>query len=162
MKAVGAEFGGREGWAEAGRPADAAQRLPGGVVRRRLVRAAQGPGEGLDPGVVGARRQGTSPARSSVADGWRKTNLTWRPSMLDILPSLPFVGDDLTAAGEEKARPAGGPGRVPPGRRRPRDAGGRRASRAGDVVVGFDGVTVDGAIGDLLGYVRRNYWSAMR
>jgi hypothetical protein len=25
-----------------------------------------------------------------VPEGWRKTNLTWRPSMLDILPSAPF------------------------------------------------------------------------
>src|SRR5262249_15378235 len=37
-----------------------------------------------------------------VADGWRKTNLTWRPSMLDLLPSVPFSGDDLTTA-EKKA-----------------------------------------------------------
>ena len=32
-----------------------------------------------------------------VAAGWRKTNVTWRPSLLDILPSLTVYGDDLTA-----------------------------------------------------------------
>src|SRR5262249_17913727 len=39
-------------------------------------------------------------ATLALPEGWRKTNLTWRPSMLDILPSLPFAGEDLTA--EEK------------------------------------------------------------
>jgi hypothetical protein len=91
-----------------------------------------------------------------AADQWRKTNLTWRPSMLDILPSLPFVGDDLTAQEKKKLE-------IPEGRAAFRqdnrvdstlaDAG----LRAGDVVVGFNGVTVEGAMGDLLGYVRRNH-----
>jgi hypothetical protein len=91
-----------------------------------------------------------------VADGWRKTNITWRPSLLDILPSLPLSGDDLTA--EEKK------------------ALGLPAERAcmkqdkfvhstlkavgvqkDDVVVGFDGKTIVGTMEDLLGYVRRNY-----
>ena len=91
-----------------------------------------------------------------VADGWRKTNITWRPSLLDILPSAPFSGDDLTAD-EKKAL-------------------GLAADRAcfrqdkfvhsslkavgvqkGDVVVGFDGKTITGSMDDLLGHVRRNY-----
>jgi hypothetical protein len=91
-----------------------------------------------------------------VADGWRKTNLTWRPSMLDILPSLPFAGEDLGAAEKKQFGLAEG----------------RAAFRQGDpvhsslkavgiqrddVVVGFDGVAVDGTMGDLLGYARRNY-----
>jgi hypothetical protein len=97
-----------------------------------------------------------SSATLDVAKGWRKTNLTWRPSMLDILPSVPFVGDDLSA--EEKKKLG-----LPAGRAAFRqgdrvhsalvDAG----LRVGDVVVGFDGVAVDGTMDDLLGYVRRNY-----
>src|SRR5207245_2746773 len=39
-------------------------------------------------------------ATLDLADGWRKTNLTWRPSLLDILPSLTLYGDDLST--EEK------------------------------------------------------------
>ena len=35
-----------------------------------------------------------------LPDGWRKTNLTWRPSLLDVLPSLTVYGEDLSA--EEK------------------------------------------------------------
>jgi len=91
-----------------------------------------------------------------VAEGWRKTNVTWRPSMLDILPSVPFVGDDLTA--EEKK----GLG-LPAGRAAFRQGDRVHATlaaaglRAGDVVVGFDRVAVDGSMDELLGYVRRNY-----
>src|SRR5262245_33648572 len=33
-----------------------------------------------------------------LADGWKKTNITWRPSLMDLLPSLPLFGTDLTAA----------------------------------------------------------------
>ena len=91
-----------------------------------------------------------------VADGWRKTNLTWRPSMLDILPSMPFSGDDLTDGREEGARPSREARRDPPGRGRSRDA---RAVgiKGGDVIIGFDGKAVDGTMRDLLGFVRRNY-----
>src|SRR5262249_52205858 len=83
-------------------------------------------------------------------------NLTWRPSMLDLLPSLPFAGDDLTAGEKKKlGLPAGRAAFRQDDRvhRALADAG----LRAGGVVVGFNGVTVDGAMGDLLGYVRRNY-----
>ena len=92
----------------------------------------------------------------ALADGWRKTNLTWRPSMLDILPSAPFSGDELTEA-EKKAL----------------DLDTKRAAlrqdadvhksllpsglKGGDVVIGFDGKAVEGDIGKLFGYVRRNY-----
>ncbi len=95
-------------------------------------------------------------ATLGLPDGWRKTNLTWRPSMLDILPPLPFVGDDLTA--EEKQR-LGLPASRAAFRQGDRihstlaDAG----LRAGDVVIGFNGVVVNGTMSDLLGYARRNY-----
>jgi serine protease Do len=91
-----------------------------------------------------------------LTDGWRKTNLTWRPSMLDILPSAPFSGDDLTA--EEKKRLGLPPGRAAFRQEEPVHSTLKAAGiRAGDVVVGFDGRAVDGGFGDLLGHVRRNY-----
>lgn len=91
-----------------------------------------------------------------VADGWRKTNLTWRPSMLDILPSLPFAGDDLTAA--EKKQLGLAEGRAAFRQADPVHSSLRAAGvQKGDVVVGFDGAAVDGSIGNLLGYGRRNY-----
>jgi membrane-associated protease RseP (regulator of RpoE activity) len=95
-------------------------------------------------------------ASLEVADGWRKTNLTWRPSMLDILPSLPFAGDDLTAAEKKKLGLAEGRAAFRQG-----DPVHSSLKAAGvqkdDVVIGFDGVEVSGAMGDLLGYARRNY-----
>jgi S1-C subfamily serine protease len=91
-----------------------------------------------------------------VSDGWRKTNLTWRPSMLDILPSAPFSGDELTAA-EKKAL----------------GLDDKRAAirqdetvhmtlkavgvKGGDVLIGYDGKAVEGDASKLFGYVRRNY-----
>lgn len=95
-------------------------------------------------------------AALAVADGWRKTNLTWRPSMLDILPALPFAGDDLTAA--EKKQFGLAEGRAAFRQGDPVHSTLKAAGiRTGDVVIGFDGAAVDGGIGDLLGYARRNY-----
>lgn len=95
-------------------------------------------------------------AQLAVTEGWRKTNITWRPSMLDILPSAPFSGDELKA--DEKTKL------------------GLTANRAvfrqdkfvhstlkaigiqkDDVIIGIDGKSIDGAMDDFLGYVRRNY-----
>ena len=95
-------------------------------------------------------------ASLEAGDGWRKTNLTWRPSMLDILPSVPFSGDDLTAAekkmlGLAETRAAF----------RQDDEVHSSLKAAGlkgrDVVIGFNGQAVDGTIGNLLGFVRKNY-----
>jgi serine protease Do len=91
-----------------------------------------------------------------VADGWRKTNVTWRPSLLDILPSLPVSAEDLTPA-EKKALGL---------------SEGRAAFRqdkfvhstlkavglkAGDVIVGLNGKGIDGTMDDFLGFVRREH-----
>jgi S1-C subfamily serine protease len=92
----------------------------------------------------------------ALADGWRKTNLTWRPSMLDLLPSLPFVGEDLTAGEKERL---GLPANRAAFRQgdRVHDTLADAGIQAGDVVVGFNGVAVQGGVGDLLGYARRNH-----
>src|SRR5262249_12954827 len=47
---------------------------------------------------VWLREGQTQTAKLTLADGWRRTNLTWRPSMLDLLPSLPLYGKELTGA----------------------------------------------------------------
>lgn len=95
-------------------------------------------------------------AKLAVEKGWRKTNLTWRPSLLDILPSVSFNGDDLTA---EEKKAFGLDAKRAAFRqdetvhRTLKDAG----IRPRDVVVGFDGQAVDGTMSQLLGHVRRNY-----
>jgi serine protease Do len=95
-------------------------------------------------------------AKLAVAGGWRRTNLTWRPSLLDILPSLPFNGDDLTAAekkklGLDEKRAAFRQDKTV--HRTLREAG----IEPLDIVIGFDGKSAEGEYGNLLGFVRRNY-----
>jgi hypothetical protein len=150
----------------AGSPAEKAGIKPGDVLRRLngLPVASFGdasyalhkaPAKGSIPVVWtqgGKERTGTL----ELPDGWRKTNITWRPSLLDILPSAPFAGEELTAddrrrLGLTAARAAFRvgdnihPTLVTAG------------FRAGDVVIGFNGVALDGGTGDLLGYLRRNF-----
>jgi S1-C subfamily serine protease len=92
----------------------------------------------------------------TLADGWRKTNLTWRPSMLDILPSMPLSGDDLTASEKKSLGLSESRAAI----RQDEDVHATLKAagiRGGDCVVGFDGKVVEGTIRDLLGFVRRNY-----
>src|SRR5262249_39105236 len=113
------------------------------------------PAKGSIP-ITGGRDGKESTGTLGVTAGWRETNATWRPSKVDIPPSVPFVGDDLTA--EEKKNLS-----LPAGRAAFRQGDKVHATladaglRAGDVIVGFDRVAVDGTMDDLLGYVRRNY-----
>ncbi len=113
------------------------------------------PGKGPIP--VSWMRDGKEHSASlEVADGWRKTNLTWRPSMLDLLPSVPFSGDDLTAA---EKRSLGLTEKRAAIRQDAEVHSSLKAAgvKGGDVVIGFDGQSVDGTIRDLLGFVRRTY-----
>jgi S1-C subfamily serine protease len=91
-----------------------------------------------------------------VADGWRKTNLTWRASLLDILPSLPISAEDLTAA-EKKA--LGIPEKQAAFRQDKFVHSTLKAVglQAGDVVVTLDGKPVVGTMDDFLGLVRREH-----
>lgn len=113
------------------------------------------PAKGTIP-VTWVRNGGEQSATLEVANGWRKTNLTWRPSMLDILPSLPVSGEDLTAAEKKALGLAEKRAAI-----RQDDEVHKSLKSAGihggDVIVGFDGKAVDGTIRDLLGFVRRNY-----
>jgi serine protease Do len=91
-----------------------------------------------------------------LAEGWRKTNITWRPSMLDILPSLSLYGEDLTA----KEKQALG---LPEKRLAFRqDNTMHRDAKAagvepGDIIVGVDNLNLEITMLEFLGYVRKNY-----
>src|SRR5207248_9746004 len=73
----------------------------------------------------------------TLAEGWRRSDLTWRPSMRRMIPSLPLFGTDLSEA-EKKA--LGLPARALAFRQRKEVN--RRAEeagiRAGDVILGVD------------------------
>jgi hypothetical protein len=91
-----------------------------------------------------------------LAEGWKKTNLTWRPSLLDILPSLTVYGTELTAA--EKKQLGLSANRLA----FRQDSTVHRAAkaagvRAGDVIVGIDGQVMEMTLPEFLAYVRRNH-----
>ncbi len=91
-----------------------------------------------------------------VAEGWRKTNLTWRASIIELLPSLSLFGDDLSAE-ERKA--------LGLSQKRLAFRQGERVQRslaaagvkAGDVVIGLDGAAMEMTMKEFLGHMRRNY-----
>ncbi len=88
--------------------------------------------------------------------GWKKYNLTWRPSLLDLMPALTVEGEDLTEA-EKKALG------IPAGRLAFRQdaevhARARAAGvRGGDIIVGLDGKRPTMTKVQFLGWVRREH-----
>lgn len=95
-------------------------------------------------------------AKLALADGWKKTNITWRPSMLDLLPSLTIYGDDLSSAekkklGLEESRLAF----------RQKDSVHSRAQamgiKAGDIILGVNDQKMEGTVDSFLAHIRRNY-----
>jgi serine protease Do len=96
-----------------------------------------------------------------VASGWKRTNITWRPSLLDILATLPFYGDDLTA--QEKKELGLGEKRLAFRQDKPIS---KELQTIGlkeeDVIIGINGQTLDMTMLDFLGYVRRNHLAGER
>ncbi len=95
-------------------------------------------------------------ARLAVHQGWRWTNLTWRPSMLAQLPSLGLSGEDLTAA--EKKTLGLAANRLAFRQDDEVHSSLRKAGlRAGDVIVGLDDRPLSGTMEQFLAQVRQNY-----
>jgi hypothetical protein len=107
----------------------------------------------------GSRRQAGTLA---LPEGWRKGDISWRPSLRDWAPHLPVSGIDLTAA---EKRALG----LPAGQLafRPRDPLNSRANaagfRAGDIILGIDGKKLpEMDADDFLDYVHRQYLAGDR
>jgi serine protease Do len=113
------------------------------------------PVQGVIP-VVWRRGSEQQQAELNVAQGWKKTNITWRPSLMDLLPSLPLFGTDLTAQEKEKLG-------LPPERLAFRQDAPiplsmeRLGVRENDVILGIDDLKLDMSADEFLGYVRRNH-----
>src|SRR5262249_17285971 len=92
----------------------------------------------------------------ALAPGWRKTNLTWRNSMLDLLPSLTVLGEDLRPK-EKKALGLSEKSlafrQESPVHSQAKAAG----VQVNDIIVGADDKALDMTMNDFLGFVRRNY-----
>ena len=95
-------------------------------------------------------------ANLTLVDGWRKTNITWRPSLLDLLPSLRLYGTDLTA--KEKKVLSLDAKRLAFRQDPPVHS---EASAVGvqekDIILGVDNLNLEMTMEEFLGYVRRNY-----
>ncbi len=92
----------------------------------------------------------------TLADGWRKTDIHWRPSVHQLVPSLRLFGTDLTAAerqalGLSPTQLAFRQNESVP--RQAREAG----IQVGDVILGLDGRTTDADLDDVIRYLWRTY-----
>lgn len=95
-------------------------------------------------------------ATLELPEGWRKTNLTWRPSLLDILPSLTVFGEDLSE--QEKEALGLSKTRLAFRQQKPVHALARAAGvEEGDVIMGIDGQILEMTMLEFLAHVRKNY-----
>jgi serine protease Do len=92
----------------------------------------------------------------SVNAGWRRTNVTWRPSLLDMLPSLTVYGTDLSAKekkslGLDEKRLAFRQDETV------HSAAKAMGVQPNDIILGVDGKHLEMSMDQFLGYVRQNY-----
>jgi S1-C subfamily serine protease len=106
--------------------------------------------------VVWRRGDKERTAKLTLADGWRKTDIGWRPSLQRLVPSARLYGDDLTAD-EKKA--LGLSARQLAFRQQARVSTPAQAAgvRAGDVILGVDGRPFETDAGGFVRYVQSNY-----
>jgi predicted metalloprotease with PDZ domain len=92
----------------------------------------------------------------SLPEGWRRSELNWRPSMSRLVPSARLYGDDLTA--EEKK--ALGLSATQLAFRQKASVPAQAAAagiRGGDVILGVDDRQLDMDVTEFVHYVQRNY-----
>jgi hypothetical protein len=95
--------------------------------------------------------------RLSLPEGWRKTDLTWRPSMQQLVPSARLSGRDLT---EEEKKARGLAARQLAFRQKEPVSSQAEAAgiRAGDIILGVDDRPfLDMDVYDFLRYVQHHY-----
>ncbi len=92
----------------------------------------------------------------ALAHGWRKTNYTWRPSIIDLLPSLAVFGDDLSP--DEKKTIGLSPTQLAFRQETDIHPQAKKAGvLPGDIIVGIDKLHPDMDAEKFLGYVRQTY-----
>jgi serine protease Do len=106
--------------------------------------------------VAWLRERETRSGKLDLEKGWKKTNITWRPSLLDLLPSLPLFGDDLTP--KEKKALGLSEKRLAFRQDNPVHSQARAAGvQEKDVIIGIDDLKMEMTMEDFLGYIRRNH-----
>jgi S1-C subfamily serine protease len=95
-------------------------------------------------------------AKLQLPPGWRKTNLSWRPSMIDYLPSMAISGGDLSPA--EKMKLGLDENRLAVQQDKFVHSTLKKFGvQKGDIVVGIGGQKLEGNLKSFLDYVRGNY-----
>ena len=88
--------------------------------------------------------------------GWRRTDISWRPSLQNLVASAEIYGDDLTP--EEKTALGIPASQLAFRQMRNVPEQGRKAGiRAGDIIIGLDDKTLAMTAYEFLKYVRRSY-----
>jgi serine protease Do len=97
----------------------------------------------------------------SLAAGWRKTNITWRPSLLGLLPSLPLNGSDLGS--KERKTLAVGATQLAIRLEKPVHSELRAVGlRENDVIVGLNNQRPEMTVEAFLAHIRQNYLAGDR
>jgi predicted metalloprotease with PDZ domain len=92
----------------------------------------------------------------ALAPGWRRGDISWRPSLMHLVPSLPLYGTDLTT--DEKQALGLAPKQLAFRLKSQVHSSAKAAGmRAGDIILGVDDRRVDGQDVDLQALVRREY-----
>jgi hypothetical protein len=92
----------------------------------------------------------------SLAEGWRKSDIAWRPSLRQLVPTARLYGTELTSA--EKKVLGLSPRQLAFRQREGLSAQARAAGiRAGDIIVGVDDRLLEMDLYDFLRYVERSY-----
>ncbi len=106
--------------------------------------------------VVWARGEMTQSAKLELTEGWRKTDITWRPSQQDRIPSLKLAGDDLTA--DEKKVLGLKPEQLAFRQQKEVSSHASKAGfKPGDIIVGVDNLEPELTVTKFLSLVRRSY-----
>lgn len=106
--------------------------------------------------VVWQRGDMVQEGKLSLAEGWRKTDLTWRPSMQDVLASARLYGADLKA--EEKEQLGLSRNQLAFRQKHPLSTQAREAGiLEGDIILGLDDQRLDMDVTGFNNYVRGNY-----
>jgi membrane-associated protease RseP (regulator of RpoE activity) len=95
-------------------------------------------------------------AKIALSEGWRRTDLTWRPSVRPFTTSLRLSGKDLTAAERKKLGLT--PKQVAFRQLSPASAQAERAGiKGGDIILGIEGKPMDCTCEQLQDHVRSYY-----
>jgi len=108
-----------------------------------------------------SRGQADMTGSLSLADGWRRTNITWRPSLLGLLPSLPLNGSDLDA--KDRKTLGVGEKRLAIRLEKPVHSELRAVGlRENDVIIGLNNQQPDMSMEKFLAHIRQNYLAGDR